>query len=82
VRCSVCGNDDGESYFLAIAGWTVTKVSEKAGRKYITPEDVSDALKEWPVGRVRADVLAVIAKQTEYGCEDAGLCAFIAWRSR
>ena len=62
------------------AGWTVTRLADKAKRKYITPEDVTCALKKYPLYKVRADVLAVIGKQTGYGCEDAGLCAFVAWQ--
>ena len=60
-------------------GWTVTQFADKARRNYITPEDVADALKKHGLTKVRADVLAVIGKQTRYGCEDASMCAFVAW---
>jgi len=37
------------------------------------------AANEAALAKVRADVLAVIGRQTRYGCEDASLCAFVAW---
>lgn len=58
---------------------SVTIIAHAAGRSYITPEDVSDALEMHNADRVRLDVLAVIGKQTDFEAEDAGLCAFIAW---
>jgi len=53
-----------------------------SGRKYITPTDVSKAilLGRKPVA-IALDVLNVIGGQTEYGIEDASLCAFIAARN-
>jgi len=65
---------------MAEPGASVTRIAENDGRDYITPEDVSDALKNVPKGRVRLDVLAVLGKQTNFGAEDAGLCAFVAWQ--
>lgn len=59
---------------------SVTEIARAAGRSYITPEDVSDALERRPSAKVRLDVLEVLGKQTDFGAEDAGLCAFIAWR--
>jgi len=58
--------------------------TEKHGRTYITPEDVSKALKQirFPSAKVRLEVLEVLARQTEYGVEDWSLCAFIAWRGK
>jgi len=61
------------------AGWTVCEIAKRKKRTYITPEDVAGALKKHGLTKVRADVLAVIGKQTRYGCEDASLCAFVAW---
>ena len=65
---------------MAEPGASVTRIADKAGRKYITPEDVGKALEAVHVDRVRLDVLAVLGKQTGYGAEDAGLCAFVAWQ--
>jgi hypothetical protein len=77
--CSECYYDAiGES--RKPAGWTVTQFAVKANRTYITPEDVSDALKLYPIHKVRDDVLAVIGKQTDCGCEDVSCCAFTAWQ--
>lgn len=59
---------------------TVTAIAQSKGRNYITPEDVNDALQDSPADTVRLDVLAVLGKQTKFGAEDYGLCAFIAWR--
>lgn len=59
----------------------VTSIAERNGRDYITPEDVSAAFDAGnTAGTVRMAVLEVIGKQTRFGVEDAGLCAFIAWR--
>jgi hypothetical protein len=57
---------------------------KKRKEKYITPEDVSDALKQKGSlldvnAIIREDLLEVLGKQTLYGAEDAGLCAYIAW---
>lgn len=60
---------------------TVTKIANDAGRDYITPEDVQQAMKEHrnDPHRVRIDVLEVLGKQTAYGAEDSGLCSFVAF---
>lgn len=60
----------------------VTEVALEDGRDYITHEDVSEAIKRSDEYTVRMNVLEVIGKQTTFGAEDAGLCAFIAWRGR
>lgn len=57
----------------------VTALTRAAGRDYITPEDVGDALRTAPADTVRSAVLEVLGKQTGYGVEDPSLCAFIAW---
>lgn len=59
---------------------SIMQIAKRAGRDYITPADVSEALKNSDRDSVRLDVLAVIGKQTQFGAEDIGLCAFIAWR--
>jgi precorrin-6B methylase 1 len=58
----------------------VTAIAKASGRDYITPEDVGDALASNGVDAVRMAVLEVLGKQIEFGFEDGGLCAFIAWR--
>lgn len=65
---------------MAEPGASVTRLAKKAGRMYITAEDIKEALKSVRVERVRRDVLAVLGEQTTYGTEDAGLCAFVAWK--
>ena len=63
---------------------SVIEIAKKHGRDYITPEDVSEALKlsRFASHRVRSEILEVLAKQTDYGAEDSTLCAFIAWRGK
>ena len=63
---------------------SVIEVAKKHGRNYITPEDVSEALKlsRFASNRVRSEVLEVLAEQTDYGVEDSNLCAFIAWKGK
>lgn len=55
-------------------------VAAQKKRDYITPEDVGEALKRYPLNRVRRDLLAVIGRQVELGLEDCVLCAFLAWK--
>lgn len=63
---------------------SVIGIAKKHQRNYITPEDVSEALKlsRFASDRVRLEVLEVLAKQTDYGAEDSSLCAFIAWKGK
>ncbi len=63
---------------------SVIGIAKKHQRNYITPEDVSEALKlsRFASNRVRLEVLEVLAKQTDYGAEDSSLCAFIAWKGK
>lgn len=58
----------------------VTNIAKEKGRDYITPEDVAEAVKKQgqDMPAIQRSVLEVIAKQTEFGIEDASLCAFIA----
>lgn len=59
----------------------VIEYAKRAGRNYITPEDVERAMNDNHDDPhcVRIDVLEVMAKQTPYGVEDASLCAFAAF---
>lgn len=59
----------------------VIVIAEQAGRNYITPEDVQQAINEKPSDPhgIRIDVLEVIARQTNFGVEDISLCAFVAF---
>ena len=60
----------------------VIPYAEKAGRDYITPDDIQRALLAGEdADIVRYDVLAVLGKTTDYGWEDASLCAFTAWEA-
>lgn len=59
----------------------ITEIAKKHGRDYITPEDVSETINRYPnINNIRLDVLEVLGKQTGFGAEDPGLCAFIAWK--
>lgn len=58
----------------------VIEIARTAGRNYITPEDVTDALMSNNPETVRLAVLEILGKQTDFGVEDCSLCAFIAWR--
>ena len=52
-----------------------------AGREYITPEDVQEAVNEGVNKLALCDeLLAILGKQRDLGAEDSGLCAFIAHR--
>lgn len=58
----------------------------KRKEKYITPEDVADALIKvqgaYATHFVQVDVLEILADQTPYGVEDRSLCAFVAWKGK
>lgn len=56
----------------------MTVLADAAGRDYIMPEDVSEALESNDVTRVRLDVLEVLGGTIGYGAEDSELCAYIA----
>ena len=60
----------------------VAAIAAVAGRNYITPEDVSKAFERYDPHMVRIDVLEVLGKKTEFGAEDASLCAFVAWEGK
>lgn len=62
---------------------SVISRAEAAGREYITPEDVQDAIDAGePIADIRLDVLGVIGKALGMGAEDASLCAFLAWNNQ
>ncbi len=55
----------------------------KSGYKYITPEDVTEALQKGiDVNTVRLDVLEVLGGTTDFGAEDSELCAWLAWEGK
>lgn len=61
----------------------ISAIADRAGREYITPEDIQEAAKAGSdINLIRTEVLAHLGKQTAYGCEDGGLCAFVAWNLR
>lgn len=60
----------------------ITQYAEKRGRSYITPEDVKACVRKFGVTKTRLDVLQVLRNITNFGAEDAGLCAFLAWDGR
>jgi len=63
---------------------SIIEIAKKDGRDYVTPKDVSEALKQsrFSSQKVRLEILEILAKQTDYGAEDSSLCAFIAWRGK
>jgi len=63
---------------------SIIEIAKKHGRNYITPEDISEALKlsRLSADKVRIEVLEILGKQTEYGVEDSSLCAFVAWKGK
>ena len=60
----------------------VTQIAARANRQYITPGDVGEAMNRYSVNRVRLAVLQVLAGVTDFGSEDIGCCAFVAWRGK
>lgn len=57
---------------------TITEIAASNGRDYITPEDVSEALRAGAtVDSVRQQVLQAIADK---GAEDPSCCAYVAVR--
>lgn len=56
----------------------------KRKEKYITPEDVTDALGQgrFTTQLVQKDLLEILGKQTNYGIEDYSLCAYVAWKGK
>ena len=58
----------------------ILKIAEADGRDYITPEDVSAAIENYPnINDVRLDLLEILGGGVAR-VEDYSLCAFIAWR--
>lgn len=60
----------------------ITHIAHGAGRTYITPEDVSEALQNNPEEPVRLHTLEVLGKISGFGAEDSGLCAFVAFQGK
>ncbi len=63
----------------------IIKIAEsKRKRKYITPEDVEEALQcgRFTTGRTRMELLEIMGKQTKYGVRDGKRCAFLAWQGK
>ena len=56
----------------------------KRTEKYVTPEDVTYALSQrrFSSTDIRMNMLEILGNQTEYGAEDASLCAFLAWKGK
>lgn len=63
-------------------GNCIIKMAREAKRDYITPEDVSNALRYYDKDLVCLDLLEVSGGQTGFGVEDYRLCAFIAWKGK
>jgi predicted ATP-dependent protease len=63
---------------------SIIEIAQKNKRDYITPEDVSEALKlsRFSSNKVRLEVLEVLGEITGFGVEDPGLCAFVAWKGK
>ena len=53
-------------------------------RKYITPDDVSDALKDrrFTTTDIRYLLLEIMGKQTDYGVVEEAECAFLVWQGK
>jgi hypothetical protein len=60
----------------------IIKIASKAGRNYITPEDINEARQTNDRITVCLDVLEVFGKRTTFGWEDFSLCAFVAWEGK
>lgn len=59
----------------------VTRIAEREGRDYITPEDVTEAFREGASPEaVRLAVLEAIGAATTFAAEDLRLCAFVAFK--
>ncbi len=56
----------------------------RRSRKYITPDDVTDALKKTPfsTSQIRLDLLEIMGKQTGFGVTQPALCAYLAWKGK
>jgi hypothetical protein len=60
----------------------ITEIASKAGRDYITPEDVTAALEANDRTLVCTALLEVLSKTTKFGWEDCSLCAFIVLKGK
>lgn len=61
---------------------SLARLARKDGRDYVTPEDVTEALKTYPKDKVRLDILQILAGGSGYGAEDETLCAFVAFQGK
>ncbi len=58
----------------------IIEIAKNHRRNYITPEDVKEALEKYPnINDIRLDLLEVLGNVSNFGVEDYGSCAFIAW---
>lgn len=58
----------------------LTEIATKNARLYVTPEDVTEAIKTTSLDVVRLSLLEVLGKQTRFGVEDYSLCAYLAYK--
>lgn len=71
------------------------EIANKYNRKYVTPEDVSEALNKLEIdeniflksenlNKVRLDLLQIIGEAAGVGvyAEDESLCAYLAWEGK
>lgn len=54
-------------------------LARRAGRDYVTPEDVTRAMRKHPIAKVRRDLLEFLSMNS---CEDPTLCAHLAHRGK
>ena len=62
---------------------SIIAIAKHAGRDYVTPEDVGDAIQNGASKRrVQIELLKIIGRQMDMGAEDASLCAFVSVHER
>lgn len=60
---------------------SLIEIAEAAGRDYVTPEDVQDAIDGGvPMVDLWQELLGILGGATTFGLEDRGLCCFVAHR--
>jgi len=58
---------------------TVRQIARSAGRDYITPEDIHDAIESGiEKEKLQDEVLLILGGVAGFGAEDAECCAFVA----
>lgn len=60
----------------------LAQMAMAAKRNYITPEDIEEALETHPEDKIRLDALEIMADNAGFGCEDRGLCAWVAFKGK